>query len=106
MSEASTRLTRRDVLAAVPATLAVGLSTPMSALGSDADPQTKPRPKIAALVTEYRKLSHGQHIVDRFLDGYGWESRHYRPSVDVVSLYVDQRPQNDLSRERAQRHPG
>jgi len=29
------------------------------------------RPKIAALVTVYRKHSHAQHFVDRFLDGYG-----------------------------------
>ena len=45
-------------------------------------------------------------VVDRFLDGYGWEGQHYRPAVDVVSLYVDLRPANDLSRERAERHPG
>lgn len=31
------------------------------------------RPKIAAIITEYRKFSHGQHVVDRFLGGYGWD---------------------------------
>ena len=30
------------------------------------------RPKIAGIVTEYRKYSHAQHICDRFLEGYGW----------------------------------
>lgn len=63
------------------------------------------RPKIAAIVTEYRKFSHAQHIVDRFLEGYGWNSRHHRPEMDVVSLYVDQVPEGDLSRERAERFP-
>ena len=63
------------------------------------------RPKLAALVTEYRKYSHAQNIVDRFLGGYGWESRWYRPEMDVVSLYVDQFPQSDLSRERVARYP-
>ncbi|MFN0170978.1 MAG: hypothetical protein ACKV22_31560 [Bryobacteraceae bacterium] len=63
------------------------------------------RPKIAAVVTEYRKWSHAQHIVDRFLDGYGWDNRHHRPQVDIVSLYVDQVGSNDLSRERATRFP-
>ena len=63
------------------------------------------RPKIAAIVTEYCKYSHGQHIVDRFLEGYGWNSRHHRPPMDVVSLYVDQRPEGDLSRDRAERFP-
>ena len=63
------------------------------------------RPKIAAIVTEYRKYSHGQHIVDRFLEGYGWNSRHHHPPMDLVSLYVDQRPEGDLSRDRAERFP-
>lgn len=63
------------------------------------------RPKIAAIVTEYRKFSHAQHIVDRFLEGYGWEGRHHRPAMDLVSLYVHQTPENDLSRERAARFP-
>ncbi len=63
------------------------------------------RPKIAAIVTEYRKYSHGQHIVDRFLEGYGWNSWHHHPPMDLVSLYVDQRPEGDLSRDRAERFP-
>ena len=64
------------------------------------------RPKIAAVVTDYRKHSHAQHIVDRFLEGYGWNGRHHRPAMDVVALYVDQKPENDLSRDRADRFPG
>ena len=63
------------------------------------------RPKIAAIVTIYHKHSHAQHIVDRFLEGYGWNGRHHRPPMDVVSLYVDQVTENDLSRDRAERFP-
>ena len=73
------------------------------------------RPRIAALVSIYHRYAHAQHIVDRFLEGYGWESRHHRPEMDVVSLYVDQvneapaKPEDgaryDLSRERAERFP-
>ncbi len=63
------------------------------------------RPKIAAVVTTYFKYSHAQHIVDRFLDGYGWNSKHHYPPMDLVALYVDQVGSNDLSRERAARHP-
>ena len=62
------------------------------------------RPRIAAVTTIYHKYSHSQHIVDRFLEGYGWEGRHHRPEMDVVSLFVDQVGANDLSRDRAQRH--
>ena len=64
------------------------------------------RPRIAALTTIYHKYSHSQHIVDRFLEGYGWEGAHHRPAMDIVSLYVEQVGDNDLSRERASRHPG
>ena len=63
------------------------------------------RPKIAAIVTIYHKYSHAQHIVDRFLEGYGWENRHHYPEMDLVSLYVDQVGDNDLSHDRAQRFP-
>ncbi len=88
--------TRRSFLAGTTATLALG----PSAWATD-----RRRPRIAALTTIYHKYSHSQHIVDRFLDGYGWEGRHHRPAMDVVSLYVEQVGDNDLSRERAQRHP-
>ena len=33
------------------------------------------RPKIAAIVTVYRKYSHAQHIVDRLLDGTAGTAR-------------------------------
>jgi hypothetical protein len=89
-------LSRRSFLAGVPAALALG-RLPAAESG--------PRLKIAAVVTVYRKGSHAEHIVDRFLEGYGWNNQFYRPEVDVVSLYVDQTPENDLSRERAARHP-
>ena len=64
------------------------------------------RPKLAAVVTVYRKHSHAQHIVDRFLEGYGWNGTHHHPAMDLVSLYVDQVGADDLSRDRAQRFPG
>ena len=63
------------------------------------------RPRIAAVVTVYFKYSHAQHIVDRFLEGYGWNSTHHRPPMDLVSLYVNQVGDNDLSRDRAARFP-
>jgi hypothetical protein len=63
------------------------------------------RPKIAAVVTVYRKHSHGQHIVDRFLEGYGWDGEWHHPAMDLVGLYVDQRPEGDLTNDRAKRFP-
>ena len=63
------------------------------------------RPRVAGLISEYRRYSHGQNIIDRLMGGYGWENQWHYPELDVVSLYVDQFPESDLSREREQRHP-
>lgn len=59
---------------------------------------------IAAIVTEYRWLSHAQVICDRFLMGYALSGRHHDPGARIVSMYVDQFPENDLSRDRADKH--
>ena len=68
-------MTRRELLGAVPVAMAVGSGVVAAVDG---------RPRIAAIVTEYRHKSHAQGIVDRFLDGYAWDGRHYRPSLDVA----------------------
>jgi hypothetical protein len=64
--------------------------------------QTSPQPlRVAIITTIYRYLSHGQHIGDRFLVGYPHDGGWHMPNVKVVSLYVDQKPDGDLSSERA-----
>ena len=42
------------------------------------------RPKLAAICTIYFRMSHAQHIVDRFLEGYGWNGTHHHPPMDLV----------------------
>ena len=60
------------------------------------------RPKrLAVITTVYRYLSHGQHMGDRFLVGYPHNGEWHTPEIQVVSLYVDQRPAGDLSEQRA-----
>ena len=59
---------------------------------------------IAAIVTEYRWLSHAQVICDRFLMGYSVSGRHHDPDARIVSMYVDQRPEGDLSQARSEEH--
>ena len=77
----------------------------LAAAGAVTTAHAARRPRIAALVTEYRKYSHGQHIVDRFLEGYGWNGTHHHPPMDLVSLFVDQHPKGDLTGDRATRFP-
>lgn len=64
------------------------------------------RPKLAAVVTAIRLYSHPQHVVGRFLDGYGWDGSYHHPEMDLVGLYVDQRGEGDLTHELVERHPG
>jgi hypothetical protein len=63
------------------------------------------RPKLAAITTVYRRMAHTQHIVDRYLEGYGWNGTHHHPEMDLIALYVDQVGADDLSRDRAARFP-
>lgn len=57
--------------------------------------------RIAVITTVYRYLSHAQHEADRILVGYPHRGKWHRPDMRIVALYVDQKPQNDLSEARA-----
>ncbi len=66
--------------------------------------QTVPaeRKRLAVITTEWRYQSHAWHMAERFLVGYPIEGRWHRPPFDVVAAYVDQKPENDLSRKRSE----
>jgi len=65
-------------------------------------PPTPPaRKRLAIVTTVWRYESHAQHMGDRFLVGYPWDGRWHKPEMDVVSLYVDQKPEGDQSQSRA-----
>jgi hypothetical protein len=59
------------------------------------------RKKLAVVTTAWYYRSHARHMAERFLTGYPVEGRWHRPPLDVVSAYVDQVPDNDLSKGRA-----
>src|SRR6185437_6402783 len=91
-------LTRRNFLntaLAATCTPMLGASFALSA------PPARPRKKMAIICTEFRMQSHAQHMGDRFLVGYPLNGKWHDPSLEVVSMYVDQTPANDLSRQRA-----
>jgi hypothetical protein len=62
------------------------------------------RKRIAVITTVWTYLSHAQHMGDRFLIGYPRHGRWHDSRLQVVSLYVDQKPAGDLSRQRAEEH--
>ncbi|WP_211326472.1 hypothetical protein [Paenibacillus flagellatus] len=57
------------------------------------------RKRVAVIVTEYRYNSHADVIVGRLLGDFGYE-----PELAAASIYTDQVPDNDMSREMAARH--
>src|ERR1700745_1585479 len=74
----------------------LGTAAALPLIGQQASPK-----RIAMITTIYRYLSHGQHMGDRFLVGYPWEGAWHKPAMKIVSLYVDQKPEGDLSAARA-----
>src|SRR5215469_9882822 len=71
------------------------------AFGAEA-PSSPKKKKLAVVTTEWRYRSHAWHMAERFLVGYPINGKWHRPPLDVVSVYVDQTPANDLSRKRAE----
>lgn len=58
---------------------------------------------VAAVVTSYGTNSHADVIVGKVLDGYKQDGGP-GPNLEIVSLYTDQVPKNDLSRSLADKH--
>jgi hypothetical protein len=55
--------------------------------------------QIAAIVTEYRVRSHADNIVTRLMEGYELHWTTVPPRLRVASLYTDQVPASDISRD-------
>lgn len=60
--------------------------------------------RVAFLGTVVHRHSHAQHFLDRMTQGYTWRGRWQAPRVEVASVYIDQFPENDLARQRIERH--
>jgi hypothetical protein len=88
-------VSRRTFLAAVGA----GFTMPSLSVAAEL-PGSKAR-KLAIVTTEWRYHSHAWHMGERFLVGYPLKGKWHKPEFDVVSAYVDQKPENDLSHKRA-----
>src|SRR5947209_1808646 len=97
--------TRRQFVSAIGrSTTAIAFAPDTKAFAAPPKALTNRKRRIALLATEARKYSHAQHFIDRILEGYGWQGRHYHPQLELAGLYMDQFNENDLSRERARRH--
>ena len=61
----------------------------------------KERKRLAVVTTVWNYKSHAWHMAERFLHGYPFNGSWHRPPIDVVSAYVDQIGNDDLSRQRS-----
>jgi len=60
--------------------------------------------KIAVITTVFRSLSHAHVVLENFLEPYLFNGRKIVPDMQVVSMYVDQIPKRDMSRDVAKRY--
>lgn len=64
-----------------------------------ANSEENTHPKIAGLTTVLRKNSHAEVLIGRLIRGYSLNDQGPRPALKLASLFADQVPGNDLSRE-------
>jgi hypothetical protein len=79
------------------------LATSVSAAAAAAQQPGAPK-KIAAIITEYRPNSHADVIVGKYLEGFNQDDRPPYPRSKIVSMFTEQVPKNDMSRERAKKY--
>lgn len=87
-------LNRREFFAATGAGL---LATQTGLLAQ----QPKKKKRLAVVTTLWTYKSHAWHMAERFLHGYPIGGKWHESGLKVVSAYVDQRPDGDLSGQRS-----
>jgi hypothetical protein len=75
------------------------LASPLAAA-----PQPGTAKRIAAVITEYRPLSHADVIVGKYLEGFNQDGKPPYPRSKIVAMSAEQVPKNDMSREKAKKH--
>jgi hypothetical protein len=61
-------------------------------------------PKVAVITTVWRHNSHADVLASRLVQGYTLDGQGEFPKLKLVSAYVDQFPENDMSRRLAKEH--
>src|SRR5262245_62512190 len=94
-----TRFTRRSFLASAAGLSLSGLAPAAGVHTRPAAPEPGGRTPLAVLGTVYRPLSCLYQLAGRFLHGYPADGRLHVPAQYVHTLWIDQVPENDLSRD-------
>lgn len=72
---------------------------PSDGKSGDRSATAKPAPRIAGITTVLRNNSHADVIIGRLVRGYSLNDESPRPNLELASLFTDQVPKGDLSRE-------
>lgn len=60
--------------------------------------------RIAAIITEFRPNSHAEVILGKYFEGYNRDFKEPYPRSKIVSLFTEQVPKNDGSREFSKKY--
>jgi hypothetical protein len=60
--------------------------------------------RVAAVNSIFRLRSHAYHIVGRMVHGFQKDGLHHQPELEVVRMYNDQQPADDLGPSFCRRH--
>lgn len=82
----------------------LALSLAIAAWASSTSAAEDKIPRIAVVTTVWYQNSHADVIAGRLLEGYTLDGRGEFPKLKLASLYVDQFPERDKSRELARKH--
>jgi hypothetical protein len=77
------------------------LATASFALGSAVHAAEPAKRKLAVVTNVWTYRSHAWHMAERFLHGYPIKGKWHQPPFEVIAAYVDQKPEGDLSADRA-----
>lgn len=64
----------------------------------------KKKLRVAAIITEYWDISHADVIVTKMLEGFRLDGRKITSTLEIVAMYVDQTPIQDMSRDLSLKH--
>ncbi len=116
MADANPAISRRLMLVAGAATglatvsaqstLAGATNRQLDQQSTDSAPSAKPGKilRVAAINSIYRLRSHAYHIAGRFIYGYSRNGFHHQPPFQLVRMFNDQYPADDLGRSVCQKH--
>ena len=96
MSNRHLNLSRRNLLAAGSSAAVMGLLGGNWLGADDSRPAPTKKLRVAAINSIFRLRSHAYHIVGRLVHGYRKDGFHHQPPFEVVRMFDDQAPADDL----------